>query len=433
MRVRAFFRGRGLVLAVSFVALSTLGRADDQGGGKRAIRQDRVVAGGLKDFQEVRHLVLAGTNEAIGEALATLARDRYQIKPEASPDPFRTRVQRRYLEKNYPILAERMRGVAAAFGKRPDDDTWDFSGLSYLVSPPGGCSVVYFPPGMTADGRGVVSRNYDFSTGTLRGAQPGRGELAATARPYVIEMHPDRGYASLAICSYDLLSGVLDGINSEGLTVTLLADDEITSKFPHEPAEGGVGLGSLQVPRMLLDTCATVEEAKEALLLNKQFYEFIQVHYLIADRHGKAFVWEYSPTRNREYILENPGKPLITTNFSLHRHLEGKSLPSAKHAKDICGRYCALAERIAAAPGKVTVEAIKETHKAADITAPPAVFGGRPPIRTLWHALYVPERRAVQVSFYLRDEADPAQKDKVRIVRSEYLEFVLKNVASTKE
>ena len=79
-------------------------------------------------------------------------------------------------------------------------------------------------------------------------------------------------------------------------------------------------------------------------------------HYLIADRHGKAFVWEHSHVSNREHIIENPGKPLITTNFSLHRHLEGKGPPSAKAAKGVCPRYCALAERIAAEGDKVTVD-----------------------------------------------------------------------------
>jgi hypothetical protein len=34
----------------------------------------------------------------------------------------------------------------------------------------------------------------------------------ANARPYLIEMRPDRGDASLARCAYDLLSGVIDGI-----------------------------------------------------------------------------------------------------------------------------------------------------------------------------------------------------------------------------
>jgi penicillin V acylase-like amidase (Ntn superfamily) len=426
MRLCAFPNSSALFLALGLIAASIPGRADDAASAKKAIQQDRVVAGSSKDFLEVRHLVLKGSNEAIGQALATLARERYQLKPEASSDRFRTRVRRRYLEKTYPILVDRMRGVASAFGNGSDDDAWDFSGLSYLLGSLGGCSVVYYPPGMTADGHGIVSRNYDFTTGTLMGAPPRPGQLPATARPYVIEMHPDRGYASLAVCAYDLLSGVLDGVNSEGLTVALLADDEIASKFPIEPVvEGGVGLGILQMPRMLLDTCANVEEAKGALLTTKQYYEFLPVHYLIADRHGKAFVWEYSQTRNREHILENPGKPLITTNFSLHRHLEGKNLPSAKLAREVCPRYCALAERTAEAHEKVTVDFIKECHKVADATRPSGTSGARRPVRTLWHALYVPEQQAVQISFYLHDEAAPDQPGKVRIVRSDYLEFAL--------
>src|SRR5262249_33869737 len=155
---------------------------------------------------------------------------------------------------------------------------------------------------LTADGYGILSRDYDFTTGTMRGTRPRRGELAATARPYLIEMHPDKGYASLAMHAYDLLSGTLDGINSEGLTVALLADDELHSKYPMEPAlDGGVGLGVLQMQRHLLDTCANVDDAKAALLSSKQYYEFLSVHYLIADRHGNAFVWEHSQAHNREY------------------------------------------------------------------------------------------------------------------------------------
>src|SRR5206468_9224031 len=107
---------------------------------------------------------------------------------------------------------------------------------------------------VTATGTGVVSRNYDFTTGTLEGKRPAKGELAATARPYVVEIYPDRGYASLAVYSYDLLSGVLDGVNSEGLTVALLADDETVEKYSMEPAGfDAAGLGEVQTLRMLLD------------------------------------------------------------------------------------------------------------------------------------------------------------------------------------
>jgi hypothetical protein len=389
-----------------------------------ALVQDRVAAGGPADFLEARHIVLKGTNEEIGRALAGIARDRFSSQPLLSSDPLRTRVRRRYLEAQYPILLERMRGVANCFGKRLDDDSLDFGLLAY-PQPRMGCSVVYYPPGTTADGNGVVSRNFDFGTGTMRGVKPPPGQLAATARPYIVEMYPDRGYPSLAICSYDLLSGVMDGINSEGLTVALLADDELQLKFRMEATGGeAVGLGALQVQRYLLDTCANVEEAKEALLLTKQYYEFLSVHYLVADRHGKAFIWEYSQAHNREYIIENPGEALVTTNFSLHRYLEGKTPPSAARAKQVCRRYCALADGISQHQGKVSLEFIKQNQKAADATGP-ALSSSRVPVRTLWHALYFPNLRRVQVSFYLHDEAGRPPDGKPRIVRSEYLDFPL--------
>jgi hypothetical protein len=45
----------------------------------------------------------------------------------------------------------------------------------------------------------------------------------------------------------------------------------------------------------------------------------------------------------------------------------------------------------------------------------------------LWHALYVPEERKVQVSFYLGDEFDPDHPDRTRIIRSEYMSFAIEN------
>jgi hypothetical protein len=421
MRLSVRSGGFGALVVLCAATAAGRGQSPPQG----AVREDRVVAGGEKDFMEVRHLVLKGSNEAIGRALADIARERFRVSPPASPDPLRTRARRHYIEKNDPILFERMRGVAAAFGKRVDDDSREFSGLDY-AGLSGGCSVVHFPPSVTATGSSVVSRDYDFTTGTFRGTRPRPGELPCTARPYVVEMYPDRGYPSLALYSYDLLSGVLDGVNSEGLTVALLADDELMEKFRMEPAGlAGVGLGALQTLRLLLDTCATADEAKEALLVSKQFYEAIPVHYIVADRHGKSFVWEYSHAHNREYIVENPGKPLVTTNFSLHRYLDGKNPPSAKAAEKVCPRYCLLSERLNAGGEKLTVDAIKETHKLVDATRASPPGSSRAPNRTLWHALYFPEQRKVQVSFYLKDEADPDHPGKTRVARSNYLEFAL--------
>jgi hypothetical protein len=64
----------------------------------------------------------------------------------------------------------------------------------------------------------------------------------------------------------------------EDLTVTMAMDDEIFEK-EMEPARAAVGLGELQIMRLLLDTCANVDEAKEALMATKQYYQYVPVRY----------------------------------------------------------------------------------------------------------------------------------------------------------
>jgi hypothetical protein len=92
-----------------------------------------------------------------------------------------------------------------------------------------------------------------------------------------------------------------------------------------------------------------------------------------------------------------------------------------------------LVERLARQPDKLTVDSIKENHKAVDAVKPAPLFNVRPPVRTLWHVLYYPEQRKVQISFYLRDEADADQPGKVRILRSDYVEFALEKEKALKD
>ena len=231
------------------------------------------------------------------------------------------RAQRTFLERNDPILLDRMRGVAAAYGKSIEDDGWDFTTLGF-TDLRAGCSIVHLPPSSTANGKSVVSRDYDFTTGALSFGFLPPGMLHPTARPYLIELHPDQGYASIAMVAYDLLSGVLDGMNSEGLTVTMALDAELFDESPEPTRVPAVGLGELQTMRLLLDTCATVEEAKETLLATKQYYQYVPVHYLIADRNGNAFVWEYSEAHNKEYVValrEANGEELWRTEIGAVR------------------------------------------------------------------------------------------------------------------
>jgi penicillin V acylase-like amidase (Ntn superfamily) len=415
---------RRLACAVSLFALVPLLFATGEPAtSDKVIQEDRVIAGGPNDSLEVRHLVLRGTNEEIGRALAELARERHGAGLEPAKDPLSVRAQRQFLERNDPILLERMRGVAAAFGKSIEDDSWDFSTLGFTQLR-AGCSIAHLPPSSTRDKKSVVSRDYDFTTGALDFGFLPPGMLHPTARPYLLELHPDRGYASIAMVAYDLLSGVLDGINSEGLTVTLAMDNTIFSELHPEPTVSpAVGLGELQTLRLLLDTCATVAEAKQALLVSKQYYQYVPVHYLIADRSGDAFVWEYSEAHNKEYFIDGAGEPLVMTNFTMHKELENGKAPSAEKSRATCKRYAYLRDKLAA--GNLDDDAIRGIHKNVDAQMSQAADPSRPPERTFWHAFYYPEDRRVRISYYLGEEPYPGNERLVRQIRSEYLEFRL--------
>jgi hypothetical protein len=412
----------GLVLLFSSLAFLSAAAAD------KVVQEDRVIAGGPTKSLEVRHLVLRGTNQQIGKALAEIAKERYGTRLEPAKDPARQRAMREFLARNYPILLDRMRGVAEAYGKSVDDDRWDFTALGF-IDLKAACSIAQLPPSSTANHKSVVSRDYDFTTGDISFGFLPPGKLHPTARPYLLELHPDRGYASLSMDAYDLLSGTLDGINSEGLTVTLALDDDIFEKGDMEPTKDpAVGLGELQTLRFLLDTCANVDEAKAALMSTKQYYQYVPVHYLIADRYGKAFVWEYSKSHNKEYVIENPGKPLVMTNFTMNTRLEDGLPPSADKARPVCKRYAYLTEKLAT--GSLDDKTIRDFHQNVDAQNSQAADTTRPPTRTFWNAMYYPEDRRMRVSYYLGEEPWPGEPRLVKQIRSDYQEFRLEPTAS---
>jgi len=371
-----------------------------------ALRVDeRIVAGDEGDDLVVHHLVLRGSNRAIGRHLGELVRARYGVAPPPADDPLRVRVQREWLRRNAPELFERMRGAADALGVDVADDAYD---VSRLGAPPAAaaCSAVFLPPRRSASGHPLVSRAFDLE-GPL--AQPRRGEPPAASRPYVLELHPDEGHASLALCAFDLLGAALDGVNSEGLVVAV-ASDLASDGASLEPAGPSVGLDELQVVRHLLDACATAQEAREALLSAKHYYASHPAHWLVADRHGDAFVFEISPGRNRAHLVESGGLPLVVTNHLLHRHPEGAALPVGPGPARTFARWRALAASLAG-ERRIDGEALSELAAGA--------FGpnGAGELRTLWHALYDAVERSVIVRFFPRKAARAGWEARPHTVR----------------
>lgn len=375
------------------------------------------IAGGRPgDALNVRHLRVEGSQEEIGRALARAAEDVHG--PAAAPRPVADVVvehaRRRWFATNHPVHSLRMRGIAEHFGLDPDDPTASLDWLG-TYEPPPGCSVAFYPGAITKHGHGVLSRNFDFPTATfseIAGLAPMPNERALAADPWVIELHPDHGYASLTVGIMDVMGG-MDGVNEAGLAVALLADNE--SPDPEPTGGPCVGLSEQQVVRYLLDTCSTVAEAKQALLVAKHYYFFTPCHFVVADRSGESFVWEHSPRRNREWIIESdaPGDaPLVCTNHLLHRWPDPERLPaddSIGTAAFTYRRWRTLSDATAGG-GVVDNDDICEQFRAVRFVAPVAEA------RTFWHALYDVDEASAELSFHLCDvDGVSTYSDPIRI------------------
>ena len=362
------------------------------------------LAGGPDDFTFVRHLRIGGTQREIGRALAQAAGRAHgaAAAPRVVDDPERSACVGAGSRMHYPAHLERSKGVAEHFGRDPDDVGVAFDWVS-TYDLPAGCSVAFYPRAVTKDGAGVLARNFDFPTApfsAIVGLAPLPGERALAADPWVIELQPDEGYASVAIAIMDVM-GAMDGINEAGLTVALLADNETPEPEPTRTPQ--VGLAEQQVVRYLLDTCATVEEAKAALLLAKHYYAFTPCHFVVADRSGASFVWEHSPRRNEEVIIDADGDTdgrLVCTNHLLHRWPDPSRLPVETGPIGTAALTYRRWETLHSAMDAGAIvdrDDIRDHFAAVRFEAP--VEGAR----TFWQALYDVEEASVHVSFYVGD------------------------------
>lgn len=429
---RDFLCAAGVAAASGVLGCSSAAEAEEETGkrkkAEKASVEEKIVAGGPNDFMISRHLRLSGSQRAIGKALAEIAKERHKtrLSPE---DPIVLRARREFFKRNYPAHYERSLGAAEAYGLKLETATVDTMSLGFNMDPGIGCSTVYYPPAYTQEGHAILSRNYDFTTGTIADlvGQPSPPNLRpTTADPYILEITPDQGYASLTLCAYDLLGGCVDGMNSAGLTVALLADDESMSKYPMEPTRSAqAGLSEIEVTRFVLDTCATVDEAKAALMSVKQYYSFIPCHYIIGDRQGNSFVWEYSHAHNKEYITPGEGKPQVITNHPVHKYKTMEEMPTENYGASSYSRYRRLQEEIGKADKKRSLETIKQTNQCvmqAKDMLPANARPPRTPGRTLWHSVYDCQSKTLEVDFYLGEDKTALKGQK----RSGYLRFHLK-------
>jgi hypothetical protein len=213
---------------------------------------ERIVAGDDGDDLVVHHLVLRGSAAAIGRHLGELTRTRYGAP--ASP------------EGAIPVAA-RLR-----------------------------CSAAFTPPRRAACGHPLVERTFDALGGLGR---PRPGDPPSAARPYVLELHPDEGYPSLAMCAFALEGAALDGVNAEGLVAVTAPDLVSTCR-----------IAALQLVRDLLDRCATAAEARDVLAAPDAGSAAAPARWLVADRRGDAFLVEAQGGRSEVRSVDATGAVL---------------------------------------------------------------------------------------------------------------------------
>jgi hypothetical protein len=279
----------------------------------------------------LRHVLIRGSNAEIGRAIAELAIDHDGLRAEAFVADGRfVRARRTYFERNYPIHAQRMRGVAAAFGLRPDDDRFDFSILGVRAG-----------DGVADALTGVATYSPPWTTET------GHGLLRRTAKPpekpkslpqlYLMEWHPaGAAHASIALHGFDLLSGTVHGVNNAGLAVSAVASAGVPLTSPGLPdrrprAVPAVGLHELGLLRFVLDTCATIDDAQAALLGARAFRMLAPARYLVADRSGRSFAYESSADGSAQRIVDGSAGPQSIASPAAHWATKAKAAECADH------------------------------------------------------------------------------------------------------
>lgn len=392
---------------------------------KSAFFKEKVIAGGdREDGMVVRHCVFHGSQYDIGRQLAQLAVERYNYTAKPSPDKLMTSVNRDYLEQTWPSHYMRMCGVADVLGLDINDDNYEYSELYYSPgSPSPGCSNIYYPK--TEHGHAVLSRNYDFSTGV---------DPISTKEPYLMEVYPDEGYSYLCMSTYDLLGAASDGVNSEGLSVALLADVETGLSVVDPEHSGGVydyegtfdtgrgavGVTEMQVARYILETCKDANEAKRALLTLLSHYKVIPLHYIVGDRHGNGFVFEGAMQGHLPRFIDCNNAPLPCTNHPVREH----QTVDHEIVRESVDRLTLLREKIGNNKQPISLDFIREVSLSVAAVTPAGVgqYAGDVPSRTLWHGYYDLEELTLTINYYLYDTG-PAESPEIH--RTQDLVFQL--------
>ena len=257
-------------------------------------------------------LRLQGTQTEISEDLARVAQERNGVDSIADlVSNSNLQEKHTFLSRYCPTLVNRATGVSNLFGR--DRKPFDPYSLSVVQAPPPfACSAAFLGERNSS----LLLRNFDF---TLHSYSKILGVETSETRPmidpvYLMIIEPEAGFRSISIVSTDLFTGAFDGINDRGFCVALLALSHAVMQTT-EPRFNA--FDELFIPRILLESCETVEEAISLFSKIPKQTVFIPCHYIVGDRNGNAAVLEWNEISGVSTARRERSRPLLCTNHYL--------------------------------------------------------------------------------------------------------------------
>ena len=160
----------------------------------------------------------------------------------------------------------------------------------------------------------------------------GRNFDVSSDRPhFLVTTQLEGTYRTIGNTCYMLYHWVEDGFNEKGLYVGVATNghpskyNQKEHRYPDQPA-----IQVIHMVRIILDTCASVDEALKLMNSVRIWFPVEVNHLLIADATGKAVVVEFD--LDRKMVVFHREEPyLILTNTAYQEGI--------RYVKDNCGRY----------------------------------------------------------------------------------------------
>jgi penicillin V acylase-like amidase (Ntn superfamily) len=161
---------------------------------------------------------------------------------------------------------------------------------------------------------------------------------------------------------YELTGELIDGMNEKGFSLCVASNDydkyQSREPYPNEPA-----VVMWHMMQILLQTCATVDEALDLLRGVRVWFPEEGNHWLLADATGKSVIVEWTPGEHKLVVFDKPDAYKLMTNTAAQEGEDYllKNCPRYAKAKPILERGVSKADdmfdvvgamRIAKGPGR---------------------------------------------------------------------------------